>query len=490
MKAIYPFVGGTSNTNKFNLKDPRDVNAAFRLSFVGGWTFTNNGAQGSGSNNYADTFFNMASNLTFADSGFSIYFGNNGSGSHGARAVNPTVVGNPGAAPYMYYNGTNFTAFYWAVESSGNRVTTNTGPTSGFWSLSRTNSTQFSVYRNSGLLGSVGSGGSFPSLNFYLSATNDNGIVSSRSNSLLSFSALHTGLTSTESQLFYRIVEKYQVALGRNINAVLPFYYNSDYSIEVNNFIFNAGITDATQQSALNTLVNTLKTANIWTKMKAVYPMVGGNATSHRYNLVNTSNYLLTFNGGWTHSASGATPNGSTGYADTGLKPYGTLDQNSHHMSYYSRTNNIGTSNIRSVMGCSLNSQLEILSWEYPTGSNIFDSYLSITNSNYMIRSSINTAKGFLMANRQTSTNVNFSQSGVIKVSSTNSLSSTLPNITGGAVPANIWIGSSFRAATSERTYTILQCSFASIGDGLTNSELTTFYNAVQAFQTTLNRQV
>ena len=31
MKAIYPFVGGTATTHKFNLKDPADINAAFRL---------------------------------------------------------------------------------------------------------------------------------------------------------------------------------------------------------------------------------------------------------------------------------------------------------------------------------------------------------------------------------------------------------------------------------------------------------------------------
>jgi curli biogenesis system outer membrane secretion channel CsgG len=34
------------------------------------------------------------------------------------------------------------------------------------------------------------------------------------------------------------------------------------------------------------------------------------------------------------------------------------------------------------------------------------------------------------------------------------------------------------------------ECAFASIGDGLTDAEVTTFYNAVQTFQTTLGRQV
>jgi hypothetical protein len=39
-------------------------------------------------------------------------------------------------------------------------------------------------------------------------------------------------------------------------------------------FITAAGITDATQQSAINQLVITLKGLSIWTKMKAIYPFV------------------------------------------------------------------------------------------------------------------------------------------------------------------------------------------------------------------------
>jgi len=35
-KAIYPCVGGTAFTHKFNLKDPRDLDAAFRLTYMMG----------------------------------------------------------------------------------------------------------------------------------------------------------------------------------------------------------------------------------------------------------------------------------------------------------------------------------------------------------------------------------------------------------------------------------------------------------------------
>ena len=50
-------------------------------------------------------------------------------------------------------------------------------------------------------------------------------------------------------------------------------------------FITAASITDPTQQIAINQLVVDLKGYNIWSKMKAIYPYVGGTSTSTSYNL-------------------------------------------------------------------------------------------------------------------------------------------------------------------------------------------------------------
>jgi len=58
MKALYPFVGGTAASHRFNLKDPRTVDAAFYLDFLGGGTHSANGYQPNGSTAYAETYFN------------------------------------------------------------------------------------------------------------------------------------------------------------------------------------------------------------------------------------------------------------------------------------------------------------------------------------------------------------------------------------------------------------------------------------------------
>jgi hypothetical protein len=53
----------------------------------------------------------------------------------------------------------------------------------------------------------------------------------------------------------------------------------------------------------------------------------------------------------------------------------------------------------------------------------------------------------------------------------------------------NVYIGGLIEGGGSIY-YSDKQCAFASIGDGLTDTDATNFYTAVQAYQTTLSRQV
>ena len=103
-------------------------------------------------------------------------------------------------------------------------------------------------------------------------------------------------------------------------------------------FITAAAITDATQKSAIDTLVTGLKTDGIWTKMKAIYPFVGGTATTHKYNLKDPRDldaaFRLVFNGGWTHSSTGALPNGTNGYANTNLNQSANLAPSNNHICF------------------------------------------------------------------------------------------------------------------------------------------------------------
>jgi hypothetical protein len=98
-------------------------------------------------------------------------------------------------------------------------------------------------------------------------------------------------------------------------------------------FTSRAGITDNTQKSAVNALVIALKAGNVWTNvLHAVYPFVGGTASSHAVNLLANS-FTISWTGGVTHDANGVTGDAATGFGDTGYNP--GLMQTTNSASYY-----------------------------------------------------------------------------------------------------------------------------------------------------------
>lgn len=87
-------------------------------------------------------------------------------------------------------------------------------------------------------------------------------------------------------------------------------------------FITAAGLTNSTQIDAVNNLVISLKGNSLWTNMVAFYPIVGGAATPHKYNLKDPQDtngaYRLTFAGGISHTSMGFWSDAANGsYVDT-----------------------------------------------------------------------------------------------------------------------------------------------------------------------------
>jgi hypothetical protein len=250
-------------------------------------------------------------------------------------------------------------------------------------------------------------------------------------------------------------------------------------------FITAAAITDPTQQLAIDNLVKGLKSDNIWTKMKAIYPFVGGTATTHKFNLKDPRDldaaFRLVFNGGWTHSSNGATPNGTNGYADTFLVPSSVLTNNNTHLSFYSRTSAIV--NGQRDISVFVNGNNPCMSLGTNTGVQLSDSYSFATNR---ISASIVNALGFVNSSRTSSTSHKLYKSGS-QIGTTD----VFANVT--ALPNQaIYLGAA--NITPEPTlvtgYSTKQSAFASIGDGLTDTEAANLYTRVQAFQTALSRNV
>lgn len=245
-------------------------------------------------------------------------------------------------------------------------------------------------------------------------------------------------------------------------------------------FISAASITDSTQKTAINTLVISLKSYGIWSKMKALYPMVGGTASSHKFNLKDPRDlndaFRLTFAGGWTHSSNGALPNGTTGYADTNLND-NLLTLNNAHLSTYLKTQNDG-------LFCDIGAIYVIGAQNKETNifaryGNIFYPRIQDTNNGIISQTS---SLGLFVSNRVNTTQIRASYNGALK---------TLTSNTTGKAGRNIFISAAnFSTSNNANYYSNRQTAFISVGDGLTDIELINYYTAIQEFQTILGRQV
>jgi hypothetical protein len=251
------------------------------------------------------------------------------------------------------------------------------------------------------------------------------------------------------------------------IGSQAVFDTDPDWVAYYNRVIAAGGSLTTTEQNATKTLVADLKSAGIWSAMKAIYPMVGASAAACAQNL-KSSSFTGTFSIGGTYSSGGYTGN-SIAYMDTNYNANTSGSLDSAHLSLYSRTNS-GTA----VVDFGANPPAHFLTYS-------FGNYSGINSSDSPVFSTLATSDGMFIGSRTSSSEARFFHKGGSAIVSTRT-STSRPNL-------NLWLGglnnNGIFAFPSSR-----QFAFASIGDGLTDTQAGNFYTAVQAFQTTLSRQV
>jgi hypothetical protein len=157
------------------------------------------------------------------------------------------------------------------------------------------------------------------------------------------------------------------------------------------------------------------------------------------------------------------------------------LISNNAHISYYMTTEPSNDSNI--VFGNSENTTnyLPIIQM-YPKNTN--NLIVDMQDFNYRVTGPNLVSIGMYVLNRSSSNNFKvFKNSNIFGTNTGTQPQTRFPN-------SNLYLAAFNYAGTSVGNYSSSRCIFASIGNSLTDAEALTFYNAVQAFQTTLNRQV
>ena len=239
-------------------------------------------------------------------------------------------------------------------------------------------------------------------------------------------------------------------------------------------FINAAGLTADTHKDAVNRLVLDLKAASLFTptKIQALWPLLGGTADAHRYNLLDPATFPLTYGPGMQHSALGLAGGGSL--ALTGYVASRDMVDDTLHLAVYVRALTDDPWDMGSV---ETETQVQglLVKRAAIAGSDIGDDG-SFTNV------PLPTAPGFFIGSRTSRTSHVSYQNGAAVGSNSSPTPAPMNRCT---APMALCGASGTNGGASAKPIAL-----ASIGPGLSASEVAAYATAVQRYQTALGRQV
>lgn len=213
-QAIWPFRGSSATAHKFNLKNPVDSDAAFRLTFHGGGTHSSAGYLVNGTNAYARTYFNPATHQNVNSNGFTWVLGTNN--TKGSDALDLGVQQSGTARSYatskrggfsyaqILLNGT-------PADSGGATIT----DVRGVHSASRQSSTVAKLIKNNAtLINQGGADGSLPNGEMYIGCVNAGGPYG-YSNNRFQVVIMHEGFSDSDITILQSIIATFENNSGR-----------------------------------------------------------------------------------------------------------------------------------------------------------------------------------------------------------------------------------------------------------------------------------
>ena len=217
---MYPMLGGNSAGCKFNAKDPRDLNAAFRLTFNGGLTFDASGMTGNGTNGYADTNWSVI-NLNRYSAHMSFY---NTLGTTTAARIEMGASKQTGSPQSSYdlfidFGGPSFERGG-SIDTSGVGLSFTSNANSantGNFVVSRTGDTFTGLYKNgvSELTSTKVTNGSI-NINLGIGARISDVVPQGYTTRRCGFATAGSGLTASEVSTLSTIINTWATSIGRN----------------------------------------------------------------------------------------------------------------------------------------------------------------------------------------------------------------------------------------------------------------------------------
>ena len=224
--AIYPMIGGTAYNHKWNLKDPRDLDAAHRITWGGSVTHDLSGITGNGTDAYGNMHFNKNDFWSSTNVGYSIYSRSDTRDIGTEFGVRPNISGAGHLKIHLRYTigfDNTISDMFGDTEGTGRFLVNPSIPSAGLFSVNQLGGTSHNVYKNTD--SAVTNTGDYtanfasvPAIDIYILAHNRETVGATEFTSRnLSFFSAGDALTATEITNDYTVIQAYQTALGRQV---------------------------------------------------------------------------------------------------------------------------------------------------------------------------------------------------------------------------------------------------------------------------------
>jgi len=211
--AFWLFKGATAAMQKYNAKNPLDTNGAFRLTFTGSATFSDNGYQLNGSS-YANTYFNTSTQFGTNGYGFTFVCGTN----NAAYSGDTYECGTYGGVTNSLYGGvklnnSNYKKYIQApVARDLIGINESRGILSGNGGDGNFTRMWFNKLSNNVISYTPTA---LPNLNFFIGAVNFGGSPYGNSNQRIQMVFLHNGMTDADIIALHNIIDASENIAGR-----------------------------------------------------------------------------------------------------------------------------------------------------------------------------------------------------------------------------------------------------------------------------------
>jgi hypothetical protein len=218
IRALYGFVGGTAASHKWNWKDMRDLDAAFRLQFFGGITHSNLGIKGNGTTGYANTFFTPSVSGVQGSTHLSVYCNENTSTDFDGAEIGAFNDGLNAIWRIRIKNTLNFSDAYITNSSATDLISPTFIGYRGYF-LAKIDGVNLNMYINGinrpDARGLGGGGNGLPQISVNILRQNTVSASNIYSSKRLSLATIGDGLTDIQAIQTSQIVTFAQGILGR-----------------------------------------------------------------------------------------------------------------------------------------------------------------------------------------------------------------------------------------------------------------------------------